>query len=347
MTDPISGLGESAYADIALSIPNEPTVTAKVLDNVVTLRWTDATASYFIVYYEIRRGTTWETAEVIGQKQGTFSTIIESTGGTYTYWVAGIDASLVYGTPGNVTVVVNQPPDYSSQLNSDSTFNGTKINAIALDPGVLVNVNLTETWQSHFTNRSWTTPQDQISAGYTYFVMPSTTSASYEETLDAGYVISSTKITTTLTSENIAGTTTITPTISTKKLVGDAWTDYAGTSSIFVTDFRYAKIKYDFSSAGNNDLLLLTGLNTRFDARLSNDGGNGTATSTDSGGTTVSFTRSFSRVTSISVTPASTSAVFATYSFTDVVNPTSFKVLLWDTSGARLSGSFSWAAKGV
>jgi hypothetical protein len=341
------GLGESSYVDVTLEASGPPTVTAKVLDSTVTLQWTEPTGSYAIIYYEIRRGTTWETATVIGQKQGTFSTVTEFAGGTYVYWVAGIDASFVYGTPGNVTVVVNQPPDFTSQLSSDSTFDGTKVSAVSLDTGVLVNVNLTDTWQSHFTSRGWSTPQNQLDAGFAYFAMPSTTSSSYEETFDTGAVISSTKITATLTSENIAGSTTITPTISTRKLATDAWTNFSGTDSVFVTDFRYAKVKYDFTSTGNNDLLLLTGLNTRMDAKLINDAGNGTAVSTDSGGTTVTFTRSFARVTSISVTPASTSAVLATYSFTDVANPTSFKVLLWNTSGARLSGSFSWTAKGA
>jgi hypothetical protein len=52
-------------------------------------------------------------------------------------------------------------------------------------------------------------------------------------------------------------------------------------------------------------------------------------------------------VFSISVTPATTTAVIAVYDFVDVPNPTSFKVLLYNTSGTRVSGNFSWSVRGV
>ena len=65
------------------------------------------------------------------------------------------------------------------------------------------------------------------------------------------------------------------------------------------------------------------------------------------GGTVVSFNYTFIDVASIAVTPAATSAVIAVYDFVDVANPTSFKVLLFNTAGARVSGNFSWSARGV
>ena len=85
----------------------------------------------------------------------------------------------------------------------------------------------------------------------------------------------------------------------------------------------------------------------RSDSKLRNDSGTGTANSSDSGGTVVNFNLAFVDVDSISVTPATTSAVIAVYDFVDVPNPTSFKVLLYNTSGTRVSGGFSWSARGV
>lgn len=343
-----SAYGTEASIDVIVAAPTQPTVTQQVIDNTVTLSWSDATATLPIQIYEIRRGSTWATATVVGQKQGNFTTITENTAGTYTYWVAGIDTAGGYGTPGSVSAQVNQPPDYTRQLNQNSTFSGTKTNIVTDASGLtLANVNTTETWTTHFTSRGWSTPQDQINAGYTYFAMPSTTSSSYTEQVDYGTVLAATKITATLTSTAIAGSTTITPTISVKKLSTDAWTDYVGVNSTYATNFRYVQIAYSFSSSGNDDLLQLNGLNIRFDSKLINDSGNATASSGDSGGTAVSFNVPFVRVTSITVTPATTSAVIATYNFTDVLNPTSFQVLLFNTSGARVSGNFGWSAKGV
>ena len=339
--------GEEVSIDIVITAPSEPIVTAQIIDNTVTLTWLDSVGSLPVKYYEIRRGETFASSTLIGTKQGNFTTITETAAGSYTYWVAGVDTTDTVGTPGQSTVNVSQPPDYSIQLNQNSTFSGTKTNVVDLDIGFLASVNTSETWQSHFTSRSWSTPQDQIDAGYAYYAMPSTTTASYEEQIDYGSVLSSTKITATLTHEHIAGNTTITPTISVRKLTSDPWIDYVGVSSAYVTDFRYAKILFEFTSAGGDDLLHIDSLNFRYDSKLVNDAGSGSAVSTDSGGTTVLFNVDFVRVKSITVTPATTSAYFATYNFTDIPNPTQFKVLLFDAAGNRVSGDFSWSAKGV
>jgi hypothetical protein len=367
-----------------------------------------------IVWYEVRKGATWATAIVIGTKQGRFTAIFESASGTYTYWIAGVDSAGNYGTPGSVSAQVNQPPDYVLKYDQNSTFTGTKTNAYTFNGGFLVSVDPNETWQSHFTSRSWTTPQDQINAGYPIYAMPSTTTAQYYEDIDYGAVLAGTKVTTTLTSNVISGSTTITPSISVRGtsstaatysqttttitvtsashglLAGalvyldftsgtatdgtytvvtsatntftvtsatstttsgnvswTAWTSYSNVSSAFATNFRYIRAQYDFASAGGDDLLQITGLNVRLDVKQRTDSGTATANSADSGGTTVNFNIAFIDVDSVSVTPLTTSAVIAVYDFVDVNNPSSFKVLLFNTSGTRVSGNFSWSARGV
>jgi hypothetical protein len=330
-----------------VTIPSAPSISQQVIDNNVLLTWTDATQTLPVVNYEVRRGATWATATVIGLKQGGFTTVLETEAGVYTYWVAGVDAAGNYGTPGSVAAIVNQPPDYVLKYNINSTFSGTKANTTLDSAGLIASLSTTETWQNHFSSRGWTTLQDQITAGFPYYGMPSQTSGSYEETIDYGTVLAGTKVTATLTSTNVAGATVVTPTISVRKLATDPWTNYAGLSQVYATQFQYFKIRYDFASAGGDDLLLVTGLNIRLDAKLRNDSGNGTAVSTDSGGTVVSFGIAFVDVDSISVTPLATSSVVAVYDFTDAPNPTSFKVLLFNSSGSRVSGAFSWSARGV
>jgi predicted phage tail protein len=400
---------------VTITIPSAPSIVQQVIDNNVLLRWNDVTQTLPILSYELRRGSSWSTGTVIGTKQGGFTTVFETAAGTYTYWLAGIDSAGNYGTPGSVTAIVNQPPDYVLQLDQNSSWTGEETNIIT-DPvlGQVVNVNTTETWESHFTSRGYTSPQNQIDAGFTYYLMPSTTSASYEEEFDYGTVLAGTKVSATLTSSTIAGSTTVTPTIRVRGTTTTAatysqssttititstahglaggdyvylsfttgtaqsgtyvvstssansftvtssastttsgnadwvkWTTYGGLSEVFVTQFRYFRVRYDFASSGNNDLMVLSKLNVRLDSKLRNDAGSGTANSGDSGGTNVTFNVPFVDVQSIVVTPSGTSAVTAVYDFVDAPNPTSFKVLLFNASGTRVSGAFSWTARGV
>ena len=340
-------VGTAGNFTATVASPGSVTITQETIDNNVLLKWSDATATLPLDYYELRKGTTWATASVIGRIAARFTAIFEATAGTFTYWIAGVDIAGNLGAQASVAAAVNQPPDYTLQLNQDSTFAGTKSNFVADASGFVAPVDTTETWESHFTSRGWATPQAQVTAGFPLYAEPSATAAFYEETIDYGAVLAATKVTATLTYSVTAGTPTVTPTISVKKLVGDAWTNYAGLTSVFVTDFRYVKVRYDFASVGGDDLVTVTGLNVRFDVKLKNDAGLATAVSTDSGGTLVNFTVSFVDVTSITVTPKGTAARIAVYDFVDVANPTSFKVLLFDTAGNRVSGDVSWSVKGI
>ena len=339
--------GTSNYFDAIVIVPIQPVISQQVIDNNVLLQWTDSTQTLPIAAYELRKGTTWATATVIGTKQGKFTTVFETASGTYVYWLAGVDSGGSVGTPGSISAQVNQPPDYLLKFDQNSTFSGTKTNLAVENGKLYANINTTETWQTHFTSRSWTTPQDQISAGYPYYAMPSQTTGQYLEIIDYGTVLAGTRVSTTLTSNVITGATTITPTLSVRKLVTDPWTVYAGVNSVFVTDFRYVRIQYDFASAGGDDILEITNINTKLDSKLRSDSGNGTANAADSGGTTVTFNVPFVDVDSISVTASGTAAVIAIYDFVDVPYPTTFKVLLYNTSGSRVSGGFSWSARGV
>jgi predicted phage tail protein len=346
--DIIGTVGTSNYFDAIVIIPSQTSITQQVIDNNVLLQWTDSTQTLPITSYEVRKGATFSTATIIGLKQGRFTTVFESSAASYTYWLVGVDTAGNYGVPGSVTAAVNQPPDYVLRLNQNSTFSGTRTNVL-LDDGVMyANVNTSETWQSHFTSRGWSTLQDAIDAGFTIYGLPSAITGQYYEDIDTGAVLS-TKITTTLTSNNVVGATAITPSISVKKLSTDAWTVYAGLSSVFASEFRYFRAQYDFASAGGDDLLEITALNIRLDSKQRNDSGTATANASDSGGTVVNFAVSpgFVDVDAISVTPLATSAVTAVYDFVDAPNPTQFKVLLFNSSGTRISGAFSWSARGV
>jgi hypothetical protein len=337
------------------------------------LNWSAAESILPILYYNIKKGSSYASGSTIGTKQGLFTTVFETISGTFTYWIAAIDSANNVGTPEQVSATVNQPPDYILRKNINSTFVSqpsipttvTSSNAFA-DQGVLfVNVDTSRTYQEHFVGTgSVSSPQYPNWNSYgadKLYGLPSATSGFYQEILDYGTTLAGTKIVSTLTATQIAdGSTSITPKISISSN-NSSYTDYAGTTttssnsshSAFGTSFRYVKFRYDFASAGNDDLLKITAFNMRLETKQKTDSGSGTASASDSGGTTVNFSSSvgggtyFVDVVSITVTPKGSSApVIAIYDFTDTPNPTSFKVLLYDKDGGRVSGDFSWTARG-
>ena len=344
----------------------------EVIDNNVLLNWTEADSILPILYYNIKKGASYESGSTIGTKQGLFTTVFETVSGTFTYWIAAIDSANNVGEPEQVSATVNQPPDYVLRKNVDSTFVSqgsipttvTSSNAFADGGNLFVNVDTTRTYQDHFIGTgSGGSPQYPNWNSYgadAIYGLPSATSGFYQEILDYGTTLAGTKIVQTLTGMHEAGSTSITPQISISTdntsytdYPGSATTDASNTHSAFGTSFRYVKFRYDFSSAGNDDLLKITAFNMRLETKQKTDSGSGTASASDSGGTTVNFSTSvgggtyFVDVVSITVTPkGSSSPVIAIYDFVDTPNPTSFKVLLYNTSGTRVSGDFSWTARG-
>jgi predicted phage tail protein len=337
----------AASVTTVVTVPSAPTVSVQIVDNNVLLKWTAPTASLNIDLYEIRRGATWAGGTVVGKGAGTFATIFETAAGVYTYWIAAIDIAGNYGTPASVAAPVAAPPDYQLLNDFNSTYSGTKTNAFVSDGALYMAVDTSETWQSHFTARGWTTPQDQITGGYANYIQPTLTTASYEEVIDQGATIPSAKITLTGNYTVVTGAATLTPKISVSNTSGTGpWTDYAGVSTAFATSFRWVKVRFDLTSAGGDDIVRFDGINVKLDVKQKSDMGYATANSGDAGGTTVNFGASFTSVTSITVTPKGTTARIAIYDFAGGINPTNFKVLLFDTSGTRVTGDVSWAARG-
>ena len=320
-------------------------ITQEVIDNNILLKWSASTGTLPISSYEVRKGAIYSLADVVGHINGTFDVLFETQSGQYTYWLTAIDAAGNYGVQTAVTATVSQPPDYLLKSNLQSSLNGIFINMIA-DAGSLVGpVNTLETWAGHFTTRSWSGPQAQISAGYPYYAEPTATIASYEEIIDYGAVLGGTKITVTLTSQQITGNVIITPTISIKKILTDNWTNYPNVNSVYGTDFRYVKVRYDFAG-DDKSLIRVSSINVRLDIKNSIDGGTATAIATDAGGTFVAFNSAFVDVTSIVVTSKTAAARYAYYDFVDVPYPTGFRAYLVDSNGNRVSGLFSWQAMG-
>ena len=290
---------------------------AQVIDNTVMFYWTlPAKTTLPVDHVKMRKGSTWDGGTEIGDKKGSFTTLNESLAGTYTYWAAVVDTDNNESTPVSVTVKVSEPPDFIFHGDFTSDLSGTKSSAILENSAVVLPVNTTETWASHFTSRSWTSPSDQVSAGYPIFIQPANGSGYYDETFDFGAILSSSKVTLTYSGSTVAGSPTVTPKIS---LSDDnvTYVDYDGYSEVYGTNFRYVKIRVTVTESTGTGLYSLTSLYVKLDAKLKTDAGSVSALSTDASGTIVNFSKEFVDIQSITLTPSGTTAATAVYDFQD------------------------------
>lgn len=341
----VDSSGNFAVTDTVATITVEAAVmgpvTAEVIDNNVLLRWSATAGTLPVQDYEVRQGADWDTAAVVGRATGTFTALFETSAGSRTYQVAARDIAGSYSPPAVVTATVSAPPDYVLLTDWADDFSGTKTNLL-LEAGELVgSVNTTETYAAHFTANGWASPQDQINAGYSRYIEPTLTTASYVRTFDYGTAISS-MITVSRTIKTLVGSPAIACTISVSAN-GTSWTDYANVWQVFAAGFRYVKVTLSVTGAG---LYRIQQLAVKLDAKLRTDSGTVTASSGDTGGTTVNFAIAFVDIDAITVTPGGTASRVAVVDFTDAPNPTSFKVFLFDATGARVSGTVYWSARG-
>lgn len=299
--------------------PGVPTgVQAQVIDNTVMLYWTlPAITSLPISHTLIKRGTTWAGATTIGKKAGEFTTISETTGGDKTYWLAVVDTDGYTSTPVSVKTNVGEPPDFVLHGNQTSTFTGTLTNALLEDGTVVLPIDTTETWAQHFTNNAWSTPQDQIDAGYPVYLQPTPLSGSYTETFDFGTVLSSCNVSVAWTGEEIGAMPTVACTI---ELSDDdvTYTAYAGVESVFSSGLQYVRVTLDVDGT-DVQAYRITSLTCRADAKQVSDAGTVACVDTDTNGTVANFSKEFLDVVALTVTPASTTPVTAVYDFNDAV----------------------------
>jgi hypothetical protein len=327
-------------------------IYAKVIDNNALIYWTAPAVlagQLPIDRYEMRTGASWAAGVPIGSNgNSTFTTVFEQVAGTYTYWCAAVDTAGNYGPAVSVVAYVNQPPDYILRANVDSTFGGTKVNAMPFGTGLLVPVNTSETWAQHFTSRGWASPQDQINAGFPLYLSPSATSASYTEAIDYGTTLPATNITATLNASLLAGTVGISCQIRwSNTSAAGPWTDAtAGATSAVASNFRWVQVVYTFTATAGVNLLQVNGLNVKLSIKQRKDGGSGTAAV---GGTFVPFNYPFIAADCPMVQPSFTSGAaprYAVVTYAGGVNPTGFTVQIFNASGTDVGGAFSWSGGG-
>lgn len=300
--------------------PNPPSnYRSQVIDNNVMLYWTlPEKTTLPIDHVLLKKGSAWETAASIGEKKGEFTTVLELQSGEFTYWIATVDTDGNPSEPISITTQVSEPPDFEFFGEFQSAFNGTLSNALKEADGVVMPLNVTETWGQHFSTRTWDSPQDQITAGYPIYAQPTVTTGYYEEVFDYGTILSSSKITLNYNGLNFGGTPNVNSSLAVST-DGVNYVTYQGGVSVFVTNFRYVKVRITASNTSDKAMYKLNFLEVRLDAKKKYDSLSIQALSTDSLGTIVNFNKEFIDVQSINVTPNATTPLIAVYDFQDAV----------------------------
>lgn len=332
------------FASLILTIisPGAPFVTVAIIDNNVLLNWTTPTASFQIDRFRIYRD-----GNLYGALRATFVSTFETVAGTYLYGVEAIDIAGNVGPMGEVTAIVNTPPDYQLQDRRYSDLNGTMENVVRTDiPTLIACVNDEEIWQNHFSTRFWNTLEDQVNAGYPIYVQPTETTGWYEEIIDYGLEIQNTIITIVYQISQIVPEVTVIVKLS-YSLDNVVYSPFVAGYSQFIPAFRYLKVRLEFTGSNNKALAEVTLMEITLDVKREVDGGEVIAVKTDVGGTQVLFNKVFKDVNSITATADSIEPIIIIYDFTDIPNPLGFKVFALDSTGNRVTYLVSWKARGI
>lgn len=338
---------------VSVSDPAAPSMQAEVIANNVLLRWTDSRTTQPIALYRFKVGSSFAGASELGTSGGDsrFATYFFGSVGQLKIWIQAEDVAGNVSAPVSVDVQVGDAIGFKLRNDFTSTFSGTKTNALPYGSGLLLGADTTETWAGHFSSRSWSNAQDQINAGYPIYLQPNTATAQYVEVFDAGVSYSAaTTIAVTHAQQFIAGSGTVTVNIAVSNTSSTGpWTNGPTNAASWTTSgFRWIKVTIDFTSdGGTNDLVLIDNLRVRASQQKMSETGQLTCNAADSGGTTYTFTETFASIDSIQTTPVGTSDRRAVVDFTySTANPTTCKVLLFDSGGTRVSGDVALTIEG-
>lgn len=347
----INASGTYSTASRILSLTISPigaiSLTAIVIDNNVQLKWTEPTAPFNIAYYKLYRGGVFQ-----GTKSGTFTVIFETVSGTYTYGISAVDIAGYESAISTVSALVNQPPDFVLQDSRISTFSGTKTNCRLEGVRLLCLINTTENFEDHFivgseTGKPWASPQAQVTAGYPIYIQPAKTTGSYQEVIDYGGIFTNVIITLSWAFEIVTGSFTISSTLEVSNDNITYSSPVAG-PSVFFTSVRYLRLTINFTGIDDKALMYFSDLKIAMSVKQITDSGNVSALASDTNGTTVNFNVAFKDVNGITLDAVAVKKdVTAMVDFTDVPNPTNFKVYVFDAVGQRVDATVGWVARGV
>jgi len=342
---------------VTINAPGTPqNLSGQSRQGTALLSWTSPAFSsprqeHGVRFYKIYRSLSSETfsnATLIAESETTTYAYQEASAGTYKYYISAVCfGGNESATPASIELEVDDSINFILQsTTTDTDFTAGTATGLSYESSGVYPLISTTAWQTVHSNNSWTSVQDQIDAGYTYFVQPTSTSgSSYERVIDLGVQLGNGKITVTQSQTAIEGTLTTDVTISVSK-DGVSYTDYLNPVDLqlVVTGFRYVKVLFQYSGDGTT-IARLNSVTITVNAKPIQETGTGT---TGAGGSvTVTPILSYNVFASVIVTPSSGGAT-PLIGYADLTNePTSFDAYVINTSGVGQVGeSFSYVIIG-
>lgn len=234
----------AAFTFLSILGPSSVTISSSVIDNNVLLSWTLPTSEFQIDYYKVLRN-----GVEIGHQGSSFFAIFEPQAGIYTYSIVAYDIAGNTSPMASQTISVSTPTDYEIEDVRTSDLNGTRVNAIR-NPSpvkIIATANITESWQDHFVNNGFATPQDQINAGYPIYIQPTPATGSYEEVHDYGVTFTNVLITVTWNKFTVVPDVNFAFSIS-YSTNGISYSTPVPDTHIYAVNLRYLKIRFDFTA---------------------------------------------------------------------------------------------------
>lgn len=337
------------------------------IDNNFLLYWTLPDFQFFAISHYLFSEIDADDYEMeIGRVDALFTSAFEGKAGAYTYRITPVDVAGNRGTGADITMRVDQPPDFILYDDYDSLFNGDKTNLVLDGRGSMFGpVPENETWQENIdrvalllsADPAALTWQQKVDAGYGYYNSPYLDTAVYQEIVDVGTLIPSSKISVTVTKAVLEGTPKLSCKIeaSQNNITWFLLSDNA--FEVYATAFRY--VRYTFTIT--NGLLQIKNINYNLNIKrkadfgnvfcAANDNGPGYPTDSEQIGTQVHFTVDFVDVSGtpqcVVVGNSPDNPLTAYTVFKDELNAKNFRIFVMDKNGQRASATVSWTAQGV
>ena len=336
--------GEVTSTQLTIPLIPPPDLSLEVVVSTVLLRWTVPVSSWRIDHYIIYKNNI-----PIGTISGTFKLIQEQSGGSYEYSVEAVDIV------GNVSVRsavkiadLHDPSEFVfvDELSADYTgdYEHTAFARIDGFAGVMGPVHI-HTWQEHYEFFNFISPEDQINKGYPIYYQPSYIGeGDYEEIFDFGEIYKNLTVIADYNKLQLHGDTQVYTELSYSE-DGINWSEPVIGSSVLADSFRYVKVRWVFTNVDDKSAAFISNLRVVLNVTLTLDSGSAECLKTDVGGTEVFYNKDFTGINSVTATPSV--SLQPLYAVCDNVTKDSFMVLVFDSSGNRVSAEINWKARGV
>lgn len=169
--------GTAASVDVVISAPIHVTISAQFVGSNLILSWSESSGSFAIDRYEIRRGSTYSSAVVIGNEYTRNHQIKADWLGDQRFWVTPVDVAGNFGTPSFYDVSV-QAPGMVASLTSEVIDNNVLLRwqppttgSLPIETYEILKGNTLPT-ASQIGDKSglFTTVFEQAAGTYTYWV---------------------------------------------------------------------------------------------------------------------------------------------------------------------------------